>query len=137
MFRFATGTGQHIQEWTARKFDRHRLLSCMALCGQALALLTLLSPLLERLRRLRAGPGLPRHSAHIPPSTLLLPSDFMRLHMRLEGPAASAEHPNPGPAPELPVMPASTLLVIARRRIRAAFMHARAGEAGSRPLGRR
>lgn len=137
MFRFATGTGRHIHEWPACKFDHHRLPQCLALWGRALVLLSLLSPLLDGARLLSAGPRLQGHGARILPSILLLSPDFMRLHMCLNRHARQGSHPNPGPASELPVMPVSTLLVIARRRIRSAFMHARVDEAGSCPLGRR
>lgn len=150
MFRFATGTrsGRRIQEWPARQFDHHRLQQCLFLWERALVFLSLLSPLLSPL--LRRMPGRMRplfqsapapHGTHalngrrarILPSTLLLSPEFMRLQAQ----AGMAARPNPGPTSELPLMPSGTLLVIARRHICGAFMHARTVEAGSCPLGRR
>jgi hypothetical protein len=140
VFRFATGTGRRLQEWPARRFDHHRLLQCLSLWERALVLLSLLSPLRDRMRCLfPSAPGLTAphamqgRCARILPSTLLLSPDFVRLQAH----AGAVRHPNPGPTSELPAMPVSTLLVIARRRIGTAFMHAREVEAGSCPLGRR
>ena len=140
--------GRPIQERPAHEFDHHRLLQCLFLWERALVFLSLLSPLLSPfLRRMQgrmrplfqSAPGL--HGTHalngrrarILPSTLLLSPEFMRLQAH----AGMAVRPNPGPTSELPAMPVSTLLVIARRHICGAFMHARTVEAGSCPLGRR
>lgn len=143
MFRFATGTGRRLQEWPARRFDHHRLQQCLFLWERALVFLSLLfplHPLRDRMRSLfPSAPGLPAFDAmqgrcaRVLPSTLLLSRDFVRLQAH----AGDVRHPNPGPTSELPAMPVSTLLVIARRRICGAFMHAREVEAGSCPLGRR
>jgi len=146
VFRFATGTrtGRPIQERPAHEFDHHRLQQCLFLWERALVFLSLLSPLLRRMPgRMRplfqSAPGphgthaLNGRRARILPSTLLLSSEFMRLQAQ----AGMAVRPNPGPTSELPLMPAGTLLVIARRHICGAFMHARTVEAGSCPLGRR
>ena len=151
MFRFATGTrtGRRIQEWPARKFDHHRLQQCLLLWERALVFLSLCSLLPALLGRMRcllpSAPGphgthgthgthaLKGRRARILPSTLLLAPEFLRLQAQ----AGMAARPHPGPTSELPLMPAGTLLVIARRHICGAFMHARTVEAGSCPLGRR
>jgi len=133
VFRFATGTGRRLHEWPIRKFDHHRLQQCLALWARALVLLSLLPPLLVRMRSISAGTDLHGRRGRVLPSTLLLSPDFMRLQAH----ARTADRPNPDPTAELPAMPVSTLLVIARRHICGAFMHARTVEAGSCPLGRR